>query len=103
MKFAAIGKWIHVRPDKRVEINEGGVIKIPDNAQVEPTTGTVISMGDGPPGTDGLRGRFQVKVGDRVLFSAYGGVHFKIERVAYRCLEEGDIFAVLDEEEECPK
>ncbi len=44
---------------------------LPDTAKDKPSRGTVISVGDGKLLDDGTRGKLQVKVGDRVLFTCY--------------------------------
>jgi chaperonin GroES len=57
--------------------------------------GVVVSVGDGRLLDDGTRAKFQVKVGDRVLFTSYGGGEFKIGDQELVLMHESDILAVL--------
>ena len=67
----------------------GGII-LPEQAKEKPRQGKIEAIGDGKILDDGKRGEFQVKPGDRVLFSSYAGTEVKIE---------GDELLVLGEED----
>jgi chaperonin GroES len=56
---------------------KGGII-IPDTAKEKPAEGKVIAVGNGRLGDDGKRVALEVKKGDRVLFSKYGGTEVKV-------------------------
>ena len=45
---------------------------------------------------DGGRAEFQVKVGDRILFSSYAGTEIKVAGEEYLILAEDDVLAVVD-------
>ena len=63
------------------EVAEGktaGGIVLPDSAKDKPSRGTVIAVGDGRLLDDGSRGKLQVKVGDKVLFTSYAPEVIKI-------------------------
>ncbi|HKZ46107.1 MAG TPA: co-chaperone GroES, partial [Thermodesulfobacteriota bacterium] len=82
---------------KRLEEEEktkGGII-IPDSAKEKPIEGEVIAVGAGKVGDDGKRISLDVKVGDRVLYSKYGGTEVKIEGVEHLILREDDILGIL--------
>ncbi len=51
---------------------------LPDTAKDKPARGTIVAVGDGKLLDDGTRGKLQVKVGDRVLFTSYAGDEFKV-------------------------
>ena len=73
---------------------KGGIV-IPDTAQEKPRKGKIISLGQGKLLEDGSRGNFQVKVGNVVLLSSYGGTEIKLNDKEYLIIEESDIMAIL--------
>lgn len=83
---------------KRVEAEgktAGGIV-LPDSAKEKPKEGKVIAIGDGRILKSGERVKFQVKKGDRVLFSSYGGTEVKIDGEEYLLMSEDDILAVIE-------
>ena len=82
---------------KRVEedrTSPGGIL-IPDNAKEKPIQGEVIAIGKGRVLDDGKVRAPDVKVGDRVLFTKYGGTEVKMEGAEYLVLREEDIMGVV--------
>ncbi|MCH9021515.1 MAG: co-chaperone GroES [Planctomycetes bacterium] len=73
---------------------KGGIV-IPDTAQEKPRKGKIIRLGQGKLLEDGSRLKFQVKVGDTILLSSYGGTEIKLEDKEYLIIEESDIMAIL--------
>lgn len=83
---------------KRVEAEgktAGGIV-LPDTAKEKPKEGKVIAIGDGRILKSGERAKFQVKKGDRVLFSSYGGTEVRIDGEDYLLMSEDDILAVIE-------
>ena len=83
---------------KRVEAEgktAGGIV-LPDTAKEKPKEGKIIALGDGKILKSGERAKFQVKKGDRVLFSSYGGTEVKIDSEDYLLMTEDDILAVIE-------
>lgn len=72
----------------------GGII-IPDTAKEKPQEGKVAEVGPGIIGDNGKRIPPEVKKGDRVLFSKYGGTKIKIENTEYLIMKESDILAII--------
>jgi chaperonin GroES len=83
---------------KRLEAEEktAGGILLPDSAKEKPKQGKILSLGDGKLLENGKRASFQVKEGDRVLFSAYAGNEVNVDGEEYLIMSEDDILAVLD-------
>lgn len=83
---------------KRVEAEgkTAGGILLPDSAKEKPKEGKVIALGDGKLLKGGERAKFQVKKGDRVLFSSYGGAEIKVDGEDYLLMSEEDILAVIE-------
>ena len=82
---------------KRIEEQEtkkGGII-IPDSAKEKPTESIIIALGTGKTDDDGKKVPFEVKKGDRVLVSKYGGTEIKLDGKEYKILNTDDILAVI--------
>jgi chaperonin GroES len=71
-------------------------IYLPDSAKKKPTEGKVISVGEGRTLDNGQKNALTVKVGDRVLFSKYGGNEVNVEGQDYTILDEDQIYAILN-------
>lgn len=75
---------------------QGGII-IPDTAKEKPAEGTVVAVGKGRIGDDGKLIPMELKVGDRVLFSKYGGNEVKLDGKDYLIMGQDDILCVVEE------
>ena len=85
-----------------VQANEGyqttasGLV-IPDTAKEKPQEGTVVAVGPGRWNEDGDgRIAIDVKVGDTVIYSKYGGTEVKVGGDEYLVLSARDVLAVLN-------
>lgn len=83
---------------KRIEAEgkTAGGILLPDTAKEKPKEGKIIALGNGKLLKSGERAKFQVKKGERVLFSSYGGTEVKIDGEEYLLMSEDDILAVIE-------
>ncbi len=82
---------------KRIDEEEttaGGII-IPDTAKEKPQEGKVIAVGKGKIGDDGKVQPLDVKKGDKVLFSKYGGTEINIEGEEHLIIREDDVLGIL--------
>jgi chaperonin GroES len=77
------------------EKTKGGII-IPDTAKEKPAEGKVLAVGNGRFLEDGSVRKLDVKVGDRVLFSKYGGSEVTISGEELLILREDDILGVVE-------
>ncbi len=68
---------------------------IPDTAVEKPQEGTVIAVGPGRF-DNGVRVPMDVKVGDVVLYSKYGGTEVKYNAEEYLVLSARDVLAVIE-------
>jgi len=84
-----------VKPIEKEEKTRGGII-LPDTAKEKPQEGEVIAVGPGRMTDDGKRIAMDIKVGDRVIYSKYGGSEIKIDDVDMIILRESDILAKKD-------
>lgn len=71
-------------------------IVIPESATEKPDQGEIIAVGNGKVGDDGKIRPLDVKVGDKVLFSKYGGQIVKIQGQELMVMREEDIMGVIE-------
>ena len=71
-------------------------IVIPDTAKEKPQEGTVLAVGPGRFDDNGNRVPLDVKVGDTVLYSKYGGTEVKYSGEEYLVLSARDVLAVIE-------
>lgn len=83
-----------VRPMKAEEVRASGIV-IPDTAKEKPQEAEVLAVGPGKLNDQGERVAIGVKVGDKVLYSKYGGDEFTIDGEELKILSESDILAVV--------
>ena len=95
LKVKPIGDRILIKRLEAEETTKGGIV-IPDSAKEKPKEGEVISLGEGRLLENGERVAFQVKVGDRVLFTSYAGNEVKVSGEEFLIMSEDDILAVLE-------
>ena len=95
MKIRPLNDRILVKRLEEVETTAGGII-IPDSAKEKPAEGEIVAVGPGKQNDQGERTAMDVKPGDRVLFSKYGGTDVKIEGDDYLIMREDDILGVLE-------
>jgi chaperonin GroES len=80
----------------KAEDQTAGGIYLPDQAKEKPREGVVEAIGDGKLLDDGERATFQVRPGDRILFSSYAGTEVKVDGDELLVLGEDDILAVIN-------
>ncbi len=95
MKLRPLGDKVVVQLLEKEDKSAGGLY-LPDSAQKKPQTGKVIAIGDGRLLEDGKRAPMTLKVGDKVLFSKYGGNEVQIDGEEYTILDEDQVYAVLN-------
>ena len=89
-----LGERVLVQRVEAEEKTAGGIL-LPESAKEKPKEGKIIALGDGKLLDNGERADFSFKVGNRVLFTAYGGTEVKHEGDEYLIMEERDILAVI--------
>ncbi|HHE64935.1 MAG TPA: co-chaperone GroES [Bacteroidetes bacterium] len=75
--------------EELAEKNVGGII-IPDTAKEKPQMAEIIAVG-----TDEDLQKL-VKIGDRVIFSKYGGDEFDLDGKKIKVISRSDILAVIE-------
>jgi len=95
MKVKPLGEKILVKRLEAEEKTAGGIV-LPDTAKEKPKEGKIIAVGDGKLLDDGTRAKFEVKVGDTVIFSSYAGTEIKVDGEELMIMSESDILAIVD-------
>ena len=95
MKVVPLNDKIVVKRLEAEDKTAGGIV-LPDTAKEKPRQGKVLSVGEGKLLENGKRAKFQVKEGDRVLFSSYAGNEVQIDGDEYLIMAEDDILAIVD-------
>ena len=85
---------IVVKPTAAQEMTKGGIL-LPDTAKERPQEGEIIAAGPGKTLDSGVLVPMDVKIGDKVIYSKYGGTEIKISGVEYVILRQDDVLAVL--------
>jgi chaperonin GroES len=86
-----------IKPVEREATTKSGLF-LPDTANKErPTEGEIMAVGEGRRDDEGTLIPMQVKVGDSVLFTKYGGTEYNVDEVAYLILSEKDILGIVQE------
>src|SRR5207247_9813076 len=87
-----------VQPIEEEETTASGLV-IPDTAKERPQEGEVIAAGPGRY-EDGQRITMDVKAGDKVIYSKYGGTEVKVKGEEYLILSARDVLAVISNGQE---
>ena len=95
MKFRPLHDRVVIRRVEQESKTAGGII-IPDTAKEKPQEGEVIAVGDGRWDDDGeKRIPLDVAVGDKVIYSKYGGTEVKYDGEDLLILSARDVLAVI--------
>ncbi|HEU4356090.1 MAG TPA: co-chaperone GroES [Actinomycetota bacterium] len=87
---------IVVKPSEEETTTVSGIV-IPDTAKEKPQEGKVVAVGPGRYNEDGdERIPLDLKVGDTVIYSKYGGTEVKVEGDEYLILSGRDVLAVVN-------
>ena len=96
MNLQPLDDRIVVRPNESEETTASGLV-IPDTAKEKPQEGEVLAVGPGRFDDEGeKRIPLDVKVGDTVLYSKYGGTEVKYSGEEYLILSARDVLAVIE-------
>ncbi|MBQ6582388.1 MAG: co-chaperone GroES [Mogibacterium sp.] len=90
MGIKPLGARVVIKKDDALEKTEGGLL-LSGGAKEKPQQAEVLAVG---PGTE--EEPMQLKVGDKVIFSKYGGTELKYRGVEYTIINQKDILAVVE-------
>lgn len=90
-KLRPLGNRVIVQPLTEEEKTKTGII-LPDSVDKEKKAeGKVIAIGSGEKIT-----KFNLTVGDRVIFGKYAGEEVKVDDHEYKILTDEDVLAVVE-------
>jgi chaperonin GroES len=92
VKFQPLADRLVVKPMPQESKTKGGII-LPDTAKEKPQEGEVLAVGPGKVTDEGKRIPMDVKVGDIIIYSKYGGTEIKSEGEDVIILRESDVLA----------
>ena len=93
VKLQPLADRLVIKPIEREEVTKGGIV-LPDTAKEKPQEGKVVAVGPGRKSEDGKLIPMDVKVGDIVVYSKYGGIDYKLDDEDVLILRESDILAI---------
>ena len=85
---------IVVRPVEAEQTTASGIV-IPDTAKEKPQQGEVVATGPGRVDDNGNRVPMDVSVGDRVIYSKYGGTEVNLDGDDFLILSARDVLAKM--------
>jgi len=95
LKIKPLADRVIVKPSDEAESKTVGGIIIPDTAKEKPQEGKIVAIGPGKTDENGKLIKMNVKVGEKVLYSKYGGTELKYEGEDYLIMSESDILAIV--------
>ena len=90
-----LGDRIVVKALEAEQQSAGGII-LPDTAKEKPQQGEVIAVGPGKTLDSGKLSAVDVKVGDKVVYSKYGGTEIKVNGEDAIILRADDVLGILN-------
>ena len=93
MKIQPLADRVVIKVVEATEEKTKSGLYVPDTAKEKPMEGEVLAVGPGALNEKGERVPLDVKVGDKIIYSKYGGMEVKIDGEAYLILAERDILA----------
>ena len=95
MKLKPLGDRVVVKAKDEDEARTASGLVIPDTAKEKPQLGEVLAVGPGEVNDQGERIPLDVKEGDTVVYSKYGGTEIKFEGQEYLILSARDLLAII--------
>ena len=87
---------ILVERDEAQTVTSSGIY-LPESSKEKPQFATVLAVGEGTLNeTTGQRVPLDVKKGDRIILSKWGGTELKIDGEEYLIISSSDVLAVID-------
>ncbi len=93
-KLRPLGDRVIVKPKPKEDMTRSGIV-LPDTAGEKPQEGSVLAVGPGRLLESGQRVATEVKEGDAVLFTKYGGTEVKLDGEDYLVIRESDLLAIV--------
>lgn len=92
IKIQPLADRIIIKPIEREEVTKGGIV-LPDTVKERPVEGEVLAVGPGKLADDGKRVPMDIKVGDVIIYTKYGGTEIKVDDEELVILNESNVLA----------
>lgn len=86
---------ILVERDEAETVTSAGIY-LPESSTEKPQFATVIAVGEGTLNDSGDRIPLDVKPGDRIILSKWGGTELKLDGEEYLIINSSDVLAIVD-------
>lgn len=96
MKIKPLSDHLLVKRVEPKDTVKGGIV-IPDTAKEKPQEAIVKAVGPGKRNDEGKVMPIDIKVGQRVLITKYGGTEVKYDDEEYLIVREDDVIAIIEE------
>lgn len=90
-----LGDRIVVKALEAETTSRGGIV-LPDTAKERPQTGEVLAVGPGKTLDNGTIAAMEIKVGDKVVYSKYGGTEIKVGGDEVMILRQDDVLGIVE-------
>lgn len=96
MKIKPLHNHIVIKQQDETETMYGNIV-VPDMGKEKPLMGEVVAVGPGVYSVTGQQFlKTEVKVGETVVFPAFGGTKMTIDGDEYVVMKESDLLAILE-------
>ena len=92
MNLKPLEDRVIVKTVESQDVTASGIV-LPDTAQEKPQRGKIVAVGDGKVDDNGKRIPLDVKKGDEVIYSKYGGTEVKVDGQDLLIMKASDILA----------
>ncbi|HCT46077.1 MAG: co-chaperone GroES [Phycisphaerae bacterium] len=86
---------ILVERDEAETVTSAGIY-LPESSTEKPQFATVLAVGEGTLNDAGDRIPLDVKPGDRIILSKWGGTELKLDGEEYLIINSSDVLAIVD-------
>ncbi len=90
-----LGDNVLVKPAKADEVSAGGIL-LPGTVKEKPQIGEVMAVGEGWHNNEGKIFPLSVKIGQKVLYTKWGGNEVKVGNEEWKIVKQGDILAIVE-------
>lgn len=84
-----------VKPLKAEEKTTGGIY-LPESSKEKPQIGEVMAVGNGAVDEKGKAIPMVVKIGDKVMYTKWGGNEVKMGNEEWKLVKQSDILAIVN-------
>ncbi len=84
-----------VERDEAETVTSAGIY-LPESSTEKPQFATVLAVGQGTLNDKGERVPLDIKPGDRIILSKWGGTELKLDGEEYLIINSSDVLAIVD-------